>query len=296
MAKQRRFLRSSKTRWLCVLMLSAAVSGECANHRQDATMPLLSYQKTSDSPVFEAGASGLRFALRGERADGSGAPVLHGAFSIGAKHHFLYGGQLMAAIRIVAIDQASGQVFSAFPTAPDTNPVRMPEGDEPSPEMAARLPARVSGHFNVNLRALLKLPDSEGDYMVFLWLDELLAPPQTFHLAGPERSGPGLPAAGGIGLRAEPDAVGGQALTLTRVGDRITVARPPGGRGHMTVMTHAHRSHVFAWRGAALAPADHNGGSFKLDQLLPAPARSEKIFVVVALGETLSDVLVVPRP
>lgn len=301
-------------RAFCIVACVALPAGAHGNDKPENAMSGV-LQKAPPPPNVPAGELGLKLHLTTVGGDHPTGIILHGGYALGQPYFHLYGGQLNAAIRIVAIAQASGQVFTGFPAPPDTNPTRMPDDDEPTPHPNAAPLVSVSSTFDVDLREQLRLPETAGDYAVFLWLDDLVTPVQIAHLPGidpgdiPVQSPPrhvaltALPAGqtgpsprqGVVGLSAEADNI-----TLVLPEERIRAPQSQAAQPvWMTVLVHAQRRHVLRWQSelvpSALSIAPEGALTFNLFQLIVPPDKPEKLFVVALVGRTLSNVLVVPR-
>ena len=131
------------------------------------------YQQTPQSPNVPE-APGLLFTLAA--ADSANGPTmaLFGAYHLGTPFIEYYGGQLVRAIRVVAVDMASGQVYQSDLNSPDHPPIMLEATDK---EVAEAGPgwSTESGFFNLDLPALLGLPQRGASYRIFLWLDNLIS-------------------------------------------------------------------------------------------------------------------------
>jgi hypothetical protein len=302
-------------RVLCAIACIASPCGAHGNDNREKAMSGVSNRKAPPPPNVAIGERGLQFRLATVGGEHPTGIVLHGKYVLGQPYFHLYGGQLKAAIRIVAIAQASGQVFTGSPTPPDTNPIIMPEDDEPRPDPTVAPLVSVSGTFDVDLREQLRLPETAGEYGVFLWLDDLVTPLQMAHLPGtdpgdmpvplpprhvtltapPAAEGGPSPAHGVIGL-----AIGSGRVTVVLPEERIrALQRQRALPVWMTVFVQAHRTHILAWQSVSLASAleisPHGALSFELFQLIPRPDEPEKLFLLAAVGGALSRIVVVPR-
>lgn len=134
-----------------------------------------------DSPLLDENVSGLDFALRPAQSEKGQTIALLGSYNLTAPYVAVYAGIVAEAIAIVAIDTTEGRVYYSDAQITDAVPASA-YLDAPSLSNASNedsILLAVSGHFNVDLRESLHLPDSESHYAVFLWLDELTSSVKT---------------------------------------------------------------------------------------------------------------------
>jgi len=134
-----------------------------------------------DSPLLDEDISGLDFALRPAQSEKGRTIALLGSYNLTAPYVAVYAGIVAEAIAIVAIDTTEGRLYYSNAQMADAVPAAA-YLDAPSLSKASNegsILLAVSGHFNVDLRESLDLPDSESHYAVFLWLDELTSSVKT---------------------------------------------------------------------------------------------------------------------
>ena len=146
-----------------------------------------------ESPHLPVEGSSLDFVLRPATAAEGPTLALLAAARLPGPIAETYGARAEGATQIVAVDSATGAVFS--------RPAER-EGSAPLSAIGSRPKASQAGGatvdsievwFNADLRSHLDLPPEAKTYSVFLWLDEMTSP---LHLADLPASGqPSTPSA-----------------------------------------------------------------------------------------------------
>lgn len=144
------------------------------------------YGETPHSPGIPEEA-GLVFRAV-QAASKSGPTVaLAAAYRLGSPFLEYYGGQLPRPVWVVAVDAETGRVYHADLNGPDHPPIRLETSDKDA-EAAMPGSSSQSARFNLDLAALLGLPEQAGSYRVFLWLDDLVSSVETVQVpANPAR-------------------------------------------------------------------------------------------------------------
>lgn len=282
---------------LTVTALSAVAAGVLAEELVIEKQPW--YGAQPQSPRLEPGRTGLDFAF--VPATGARGPTLAllGVARLPALYGAIYAGRIEGAVRIVAIDLRTGESYqnNAEPRElPQLTNVMNPN-PEPRPDAEP-----VESYFNIDLRAQLRLPPHSAKYAVFLWLDETASPVRVAQLPGPVREGTVPkdtidPAAAGIrfGRTADsPTATKGIALRSVKARVHVDLASD-ARQGRLNVLALDFRSRAVSWLSFSLPRRQQ---AFSFDPYVmggPAPNAPgpQKTFVLVSVGETLSEVLAV---
>lgn len=271
------------------------------------------YQQTPQSPNVPE-APGLLFALAA--ADSANGPTvaLFGAYHLGTPFIEYYGGQLVRAIRVVALDMASGRVYQSDLNSPDHPPIMLEASDK---DVAAAGPgwSTESGYFNLDLPALLGLPQRAASYRVFLWLDDLIsnivdvqipANPSRVERPATER----IPV-DNLQFAADPNATENKAdlirISLAKKTDKqflqgtwmpVNLANPD--QPVIWVLAASHRERRFAWLSlyAKEIPKNLSPLAFQLEvnALLEATDVSQKRFFMALSLSSASTVQVLQSP
>lgn len=257
------------------------------------------YGAQPQSPRLEPGRTGLDFAF--VPATGARGPTvaLLGVARLPALLGAIYAGRLEGAVRIVAIDLRTGEAYqnNAEPREVPQLPDVMNPNPQPRPDAEP-----VESYFNIDLRAQLRLPPHSAKYAVFLWLDGTVSPVRVAQLPGPAWEGTVPkdtidPAAAGIrfGRTADsPTAAKGIALRAAKSRVHVDLASD-ARQGKLNVLALDFRSRAVSWLSFSL-PRRQEAFSFD-PYVMGGPAANapglQKTFVLVSVGETLSEVLTI---
>jgi hypothetical protein len=267
------------------------------------------YGKKAYSPELPGG-TGLFFNAV-EAVSPSGPTVaLAAAYRLGSPYIEYYGGQLPRPIRVVAVNEESGLVYEADLKEPDHPPVRILITDKVAKEIK---PSGMieSAHFNVDLAALLRLPEQEGRYKVFLWLDELVSRVVAINIPANPARGKGKPVAS-VPIRVvhfgpdpaspgvEPGklelALGGKPEETAVHGSWIVKAEK-GENPVFWLLANSHRDRRFAWVAlrAKDVPQDEatTTFSFNTGDLLKTSDVAQKVFIIGLAANAVSNVHVI---
>ena len=271
------------------------------------------YQQTPESPNIPE-APGLFFRLAGANSPNGPTVALLGAYRLGSPFMEYYGGQLVRAIRVVAIDVSSGQVYQSDLNGPDHPPITLEASDK---EMAEAGPgwSTESGFFNLDLPALLGLPKKSASYRVFLWLDDLISNIVDVQIPANPGRGDGHPTAcspiGAVQFASDPSATEKKPdvvrLRLVKKDDKqflqgtwnsVSLANP--NQPVIWLLAASHRERRFAWLslGANEIPANLLPVAFQLDVnalLLDTAVLQKRFFLALSLSSA-STVQVLQAP
>ncbi|MFB0553029.1 MAG: hypothetical protein ACETWQ_06905 [Phycisphaerae bacterium] len=236
--------------------------------------------------------------------------ALMAAYYLGSPFTEYYGGQLMRAIWIVAVDEQNGRVYQADLNGPDHLPIMIEASDEVA-EAAMPGWSFESAHFNVDLAALLGLPEQSGRYRVFLWLDDIVSSIKTVDVPANPARGKGRPVASQtsqlVQFGPDPKAPKVQAdnivLALSGEPDDMSIhgAWTPqkGVDPHQVVLwilATSHRDRNFGWVAirADESPTNIASASFCIDalKLVRTSGIEQKIFVLGLSTTSISKVVV----
>jgi hypothetical protein len=279
------------------------------------------------SPSLPKDGFGIYFTLRPARNKNGPTVAFLGAYRLAGHYGDVYGGRIRGALKIVAINPTTGQVYVNNAERPHSTPLDNITDPRPKGEDDAER-VSVEAHFNVDLCVQLGLPPDKAVYSVFVWLDETTSEVKTLDLEeNKARSGIAAPRAADAGSRlidfrkspASPppaDATIALAWSTAKVeheedsGTRIYGCVGPSllpakslradERAKLVLMSlnyedRRFESRSFAFPEPVLASKE---GYFDLDLLgagrFPKPIK--KAFVTACVGNTLSKVLLVkPR-
>lgn len=212
---------------------------------------------------------------------------------------------------MVAIERGTGEIYHneaqrghAAPISAVMNPSPKPaEPDEATVES-------IEVHFAVDLRAHLQLPNRLSRYWVFLWLDEMTSKVRQAEVPGPAQ-GSSAPSSGSViayrpvvGAPTAPP----KEIVLRESGGRFDgeIGREllvESARKYLSLLALDYRSRACAGRSFELPAGLPQGRnlSFQLlrSELFTGPGwldsadTPRSVFVVAAMGEALSRVLVI---
>jgi len=267
------------------------------------------YGKKAYSPDLPSG-TGLFFNIV-EAVSASGPTVaLAAAYRLGSPYTEYYGGQLPRPIRVVAVHEESGLVYESDLKEPDHPPVRVLITDRAAKEIK---PTGMieSAYFNVDMPALLRLPEQAGRYKVFLWFDELVSRVVTVDIPANPARGKGKPVAPGPArvVRFGPDsaspgvepgklelALAGKPEDKVVHGSWVTSAEK-GESPVLWLLVNSHRDRRFGW--VVLRAKDVPQGeatvtfSFDTGDLLKTSDVAQKVFVMGLAANAVSNVHVI---
>ena len=135
------------------------------------------YESHAHSPAFPQEQVGIHYELL--PANSANGPTLAMFASMVASSSLLkrYGGRVTGAIKIIAINPDTGDIFHASAEPEESVPmdiVTRPQPNQtdsnPGPQ-----PTSMKLHFNVDIGAHLSLPSAEQKYTFFIWLDEYVS-------------------------------------------------------------------------------------------------------------------------
>ena len=277
------------------------------------------------SPQLGEEVSALAVAPRPARSDNGPTVALLGSYFLLAPHAERFGGRVRGAVRILAINVATGQVFHQHATRMGSVPYRLEQagmgalttGNETSGHFS------TSGNFNIDLCEQLCLSGGEARYSVFAWLGDLVSPPVLVRVpANPGRpASPPMPSQGGEDLRFRatvqtPKGIkGGIALTGRSRGDHtgdaprldlFGIADPmildpdrapfPGMTEQLIVLVKWAQHHNISIVSAPLPEGRRDPVAFEVDiaPLFPRGESLRSAFAIAWLGGVLSPVTLVP--
>jgi hypothetical protein len=268
------------------------------------------YGETPYSPDVPK-AAGLVF--RAVQAVSKSGPTvaLAAAYRLGTPFLEYYGGQLPRPVWVVAVDVETGRVYHADLNGPDHPPIRLETSDKAA-EAAMPGTSSESARFNMDLAALLGLPEQAGGYRVFLWLDDLMSPVETVQVpANPAR---------GTGRRvapqppqlvqfwpdpAAPKAEPGRIVLASSADPADLSAHgawvPPKFAGPhrfvLWLLAASHRERRVGWVAVRAGELPGNVAaavfSFQAKDLLKSSGIAQKVFVVALSPESVSNVLII---
>ena len=263
-----------------------------------------------ESPPLPAEGSSLDFALRPAMATGAPTVALLASARLPGPIAEAYGARAPGATQIVAVDAATGAVFSHVAEREKSAPLPAYTGSRPKAAQSGDATvASIEVWFNADLRSHLQLPPEERAYSVFLWLDEMTSP---VHLAH-------MPASGSASTTGVPPVVDLAGLQLRKSGfsprlrERGFVLR--AGRNGivygavdasgisdasviLTVLALDSETRELSSRSFRVSLPDLRGSGGDFDfvpsTLFHLPKRSkEKFFLVGVAAEAISNVVVV---
>lgn len=268
------------------------------------------YGKKAYSPDLPSGIGLVFNAVEAVSASGP-TVALAAAYRVGSPYTEYYGGQLPRPIRVVAVNEASGLVYDADLKEPDQPPVRVLISDKAAKE-AKPSGLIESAHFNVDMPALLRLPEQAGRYKVFLWLDELVSPVLTVDIPANPARGKGKPVASGsaqvVHFGADPASPkvesGKLELALTgkpdeRVvhGSWMKIKAEKGESPVLWLFVTSHRDRRFGWVAMHAKDTPQNEAvvtfHFNTDDLVKTSDAAQKIFVIGLATNAISNVHVI---
>jgi hypothetical protein len=140
-----------------------------------------------ESPPLPAEGSSLDFVLRPATAAGASTVALLASARLPRPIAETYGARAPGATQIVAVDAATGAVFSHAAEREGSAPLPASTGSRPKAAQSGDATvASIEVWFNADLRSHLELPSEARTYSVFLWLDDMTSP---VHLAKLPASG-----------------------------------------------------------------------------------------------------------
>ena len=214
----------------------------------DAKEPLWDLHEDAAVNALLDGPERLALEAVAAKNDGGPTAMLTLGYAVGAELEAIYGGMILDALVVVAVDTESGNLFA--------NDLADPHGvpltdvlDEPPPQPAADTGSEPvsGGRIGVDLARALSLPAKGGRYAVFVWLDRLVsntvivrietAPPHEGQEATPlnERPSPLIPSDD-----APPEGAP-SALVQGAVGPAVTGRLSRDGPGALLVLDGAAR-------------------------------------------------------
>lgn len=170
-----------------------------------------------ESPPLPTDGSSLDFVLRPATADGAPTLALLASARLPGPIAENYGARAGGATQIVAVDSATGAVFSRAAERAGSAPLPAVAGSRPKAAHAGATVDSIEVWFNADLRSHLELSPSAKTYSVFLWLDEMTSP---VHLAQ-------MPASGPVSTTASAPAAGSEGFHLRK--SRLTPHPPEHG-------------------------------------------------------------------
>ncbi len=258
------------------------------------------------SPRFAPGRSGLDFAL--VPATGSKGPTLAllGTALLPKRFGETYAGRIEGAIRIVAVDLRTGELYENSAEPRNTVPLSKVMNPNPQPNSSSSSTTGddpVETYFNVDLRVQLGIPTHAARYAVFVWLDELMSPVRLAQLPGESLTGrPPKPVDGAaVGLHfgvTDQTPPVGEGIALRSDGSKVYGIVSAAARQSMfRVVALDFRSRSLSSLAFALPKRE---GAFDFDLSVlggadPSATGPQKTFVLVGWGTTWSPVLVVDR-
>ncbi len=287
------------------------------------------YTREPDSPRLPEQGFALEWVTLPATRKDKATLALLGAFRLPGRYAQMYGGRIPGALQIVAINVKTGATHFNHAERAHGVPisaVMIPDPPPPNPGEAQRV--AVEGLFNVDLCDQLGLPPEAADYLVFVWLDEVLSKtrvvtvPEGKHRPRPAGTLPGRtdPAPFEFAPLPLPNLDPGQqvAIHLDRSGSagdpaqvrvagraaRQLLAPPPKEDEPglpISVITMGCIDRDLRWASAPV-PQDWQTDKdltwqFKLGAVLPASERPQKIFVMGSAGRELSRLMVLdPTP
>ncbi|WP_224366330.1 hypothetical protein [Hyalangium versicolor] len=274
------------------------------------------FGETPHSKKLSPGALGLDFTVAPARGPTGPTVALFGAFALSAPYTLIYRAQLSSAIHIVAINAKTGRVSFNKPADPNELPISATMPKDLDAAIAQAQPLErgmiVKTFFNVDLAAHLSLPPEEGDYHVFLWLDDRVTPVKTVHV-------PANPARGASGAGVDLQLTVGDTASSPRSRQGTIVLESPAGRTQMfgalpgpaipldpeatgtpplTLLAFCQRSRHFGWASVPVAKrmlkAKSRAFSFEPSALVRCGDVPEQTFLLATFGTLRSDVVKLP--
>ncbi|MCY1075735.1 hypothetical protein [Archangium lansingense] len=277
------------------------------------------FGETPHSKKLAPGALGLDFTVAPARGPEGPTVALFGAFALSAPYTLIYRAQLSSAIHIVAVHARTGRVHVNKPADPNALPISATMPKDLDAAIAQANPLErgmvVQTFFNVDLAAHLVLPPEEGDYHVFLWLDDRVTPVRTVHVpANPARQsfggGVAIPLALGDTASSPQPRDGAIALERPADGTRLFGALPasalpqePEAAGSppppLTLLAFCQRSRNFGWSTVPVAremrEAKSHAFSFEPSALVRCGDVPEQTYLLAMFGALRSDVVKLPQ-
>jgi hypothetical protein len=281
-----------------VLLVLAVVTPAAA---QDAIVipSALWFGQQPQSPAVPHPA-GLDCALRQARHGNNPAVALFAAARAPARLVQVYGGRLNAAIQIVAVDTATGRVYSRPGERAGAAPLSEVM-DRATPSFGAATVQSADTWLNCDLREHLGLPAVGADYTIFVWLDEMTSPARstTLPAVSGSRSGPtplapsSMPGVEWLARTTEAPLPGSVALRSS--GSNIEGAFDPSllrGAGAVSLVALGYRNRNV--RSAVIHTPSASATRFRAD-VAPLGVvngrRGDAVFVVAVAGASVSNVL-----
>lgn len=269
--------------------------------------------QTPQSPAVPV-APGLAFTLAPANTSSGQTIALLAAYHLGTPFVEYYGGHLPRAIRVVATNMQTGEVYQSDLSAPDHPPIILEATDE---EMANASPgwSTESSYFNVDLLTLLRIPNTTASYRVFLWLDNLISNVEVVNVPkelGREDAAPiERPSLDRVHFGADASMATIQqnevSLSLIKSADqqRLQTAWYPVETAHpgqpvLWLLATSHRDRSFGWLSlnADELPEKSAPAVFRIDlsSLLELSDIPQKIFALAIGVNSSSQILVFPVP
>lgn len=231
--------------------------------------------------------------------------VLAAAYRLGKPLTEYYGGQLPRPIWVVAVNQKTGDVYEADLNGPGHPPImvlisdKAAESDPPDGSFE-------SAFFNVDMAALLKLPDKADDYKVFLWIDDIVS--QVITATPPENParGKGKPVKSALEqcvkftsrrLDLFKEATTPMQL-LGKDGEPVVYGLMPQisaddlQKPVIWIMTFSHRDRKFGWVKVKAKELPSDGSSFTVNplDLIAHTGGMQKVFTILLTAAGMSNV------
>lgn len=290
------------------------------------------YGREGKSPKLPDGFYGIEFEQASAEGPFGDTVALFATVRLGPRHAEMYGARAGAATEIVAIDSETGLVYHGRGTRIDSAPFEpVILADREFEEMDAMVET-VESNFNVDLCAQLGLPPGPALYHVFCWLDDVRSPLSDVDMpasdgrpkGAPEANVnvPGLVAmsaaegdlpqgAGRIFMRytidqaaqaehATQDTIRAGVSVFGQVDPEVLPTEPPlPGEAPLwlTVFVRSHLDRDFAQYTVPVPGECIEGRSlaFQLHpfRILDLSERPQRYFVLVAVGNVISEVLTI---
>jgi len=268
------------------------------------------YGETPYSPDIPKQA-GLVFRAVPAASESGPTVALAAAFRLGSPFTEYYGGQLPRPVWVVAVDEETGRIHQADLNGPDHPPIRVMASDR---DAEAAMPgwSYESARLNVDLAALLGLPEKSGRYRVLLWLDDLVSSMETVYVPANPARGKGRPVASQptqfVQFWPDPTAPKAESgkIVLAASGKpddkSVHGAWAPGKvvdpqKVVLWLLTVSHRERKFAWMAIRAIELPGNMASYSFSfnpmDLMKTSGIAQKVFVLALSADVGSNVLAI---
>ncbi len=299
---------------------------------QEITRPVW-YGREANSPELPEGQLGIEFSTADANGPFGDTIGLYATVRIGGIQAEIYGGRANAATEVVALDAESGMVYHSPAKRIDSVPFRPVSGLPQDQASTDAVLDEIESNFNVDLCVHLGLPPEYAQYHVFCWMDHVTSDIQVIDTpAANERDELGKPltrpcASEVVSISTQagilPQGIQGVFLASTvekkaaeeaskeekiregvvvqgNVSSELLPAEPPLPDDvplYLTVMVRSFVDRKFKWCSVHIPESclESRSLSFNIKPfyLLDLPETPQRIFVLAAVGSTISNIFTI---